>query len=60
MVSQIGQPVTEPVVLQAEITTRDGRPAAELETQVDEIAADHMSRVPDLINEFVDGTIDLF
>ena len=32
MVSQIGQPVTEPVVLQAEITTRDGRPAAELES----------------------------
>ncbi len=60
MVSQIGKPVTEPAVLQIGIATRDRFPIAELECKIDEIATDNINRVPDLIDHFVDGKIDVF
>lgn len=60
MVSRIGKPVTEPAVLQIAIATRDGFPIAELEVRIDEIATDHVSRIPGLIDDFVDGRIDVF
>ena len=60
MVSQIGKPVTEPAALQIAVATRDRLPIAELKGRIDEIAADQMSRIPDLIEDFVDGRIDVF
>jgi S-adenosylmethionine synthetase len=60
MVSQIGKPVTEPAALQIGIATRDRFPIAELKCKVDEIAADNMNHIPDLIDHFVDGKIDIF
>jgi S-adenosylmethionine synthetase len=60
MVSRIGKPVTEPAVLQFAIATRDGVPVAPFQDQIDEIAADHMHRLSDLVDDFVDGKIDVF
>src|SRR5262249_45153830 len=60
MVSRIGRPVTEPAVLQIAIATRDATPIAELTDRIDEIAADHIHRIPTLIDDFVDGKIDVF
>jgi S-adenosylmethionine synthetase len=60
MVSRIGKPVAEPAILQIGIATRDEFPIAELKGQIDEIAADQLHRVPALIDDFVDGKIDVF
>jgi S-adenosylmethionine synthetase len=60
MVSRIGRPVAEPAVVQIGIATRDGVPVTDLEGQIDEVAADHMHRIPALVDDFVDGKIDVF
>ena len=60
MVSRIGKPVAEPAVLQIAIATRDGSPVAELECKINEIATNNINRVPDLVDHFVDGEIDVF
>jgi S-adenosylmethionine synthetase len=60
MVSRIGKPVAEPVILQIGIAPRDGFPVAELKDRIDEIAADQMDGIAGLIDDFVDGKIDVF
>jgi S-adenosylmethionine synthetase len=60
MVSRIGKPVAEPDLIQIAIATRDGFPVALLEGRIDEIAADRMRCVPDLIEDFIDGRIVVF
>jgi S-adenosylmethionine synthetase len=60
MVSRIGQPVAEPAIVQIAIATRDGFPLAELKRQIDEIAADQMHCIAGLVDDFVDGKIDVF
>jgi S-adenosylmethionine synthetase len=60
MVSQIGQPVTEPAVLRIAIATRDGVPAAAIEHRIDQIADDQFGRTHGLIDDFVEGKVDVF
>jgi S-adenosylmethionine synthetase len=60
LVSRIGKPVAEPALLQVAIATREGFPVALLKGRIEEIAADHLRRVPDLIEDFVDGRIVVF
>jgi S-adenosylmethionine synthetase len=60
MVSRIGQPVAEPAIVQIAIATRDGFPLAELKRQIDEIAADQLHCIAGLVDDFVDGKIDVF
>jgi S-adenosylmethionine synthetase len=60
MVSRIGAPVAKPAVLQVKLATRDGVPPAELRLRVEEITADRLSHIPDLVDAFVAGEIELF
>jgi S-adenosylmethionine synthetase len=60
MVSRIGQPLTNPALLQVKMATRDGVPAAEFEGRVNEVATNCLSRLPILIDDFVAGAIEIF
>lgn len=60
MVSRIGAPVTNPALIQVKLATRDGLPAIQLKERVEDIVADHLSRVPQLIDELVAGGIEVF
>ena len=59
MVSQIGSPVTRPVMTEVKLATRDGFPVAQLESRVAEIAAS-LGNVPKLVDNFIAGTIEVF
>jgi S-adenosylmethionine synthetase len=60
MVSQIGAPVTRPSVLQVKLGTKDELPASHLTERVEEIAVDHLDRIPSLIDDFVGGNVSVF
>jgi S-adenosylmethionine synthetase len=60
MVSQIGRPVTEPALIQVGVAARDGLPGADLKPLIDEIAAHHLNCIPGLVDDFVEGKIDVF
>ena len=60
MVSRIGEPVDKPALLQVKLTTADGSPPARLEASINEITDRHLSGISSLIDDFVDGKIDLF
>jgi S-adenosylmethionine synthetase len=60
MVSRIGAPVSNPALLQVKLATRDGFPASQLKSSIEDIAADHLFRAPQLIDDFVAGTIDIY
>jgi S-adenosylmethionine synthetase len=60
MVSQIGSPVTSPSIVQVKIAVRDGRPISEFTRQIEEVIADNLGRIPQLITEFDAGKISVF
>ncbi len=60
LLGEIGTPVTEPAMIHIRLTTRDGVPLTQIERRVQEIARSCLSRVPDLVDAFVAGTIDIF
>ncbi|MCA1409005.1 methionine adenosyltransferase, partial [Ensifer sp. IC3342] len=60
MVSRIGDPVNRPSMLHLKIATHDGSAVADIRQQVAGVAEEHLDRLPNLIDEFVDGTISVF
>ncbi len=60
MVSRIGTPVTSPAVLQVKLATRDQFPVAQLRRQVEEISVNALSGIPNLIDDFMAGKIEVF
>lgn len=60
MVSRIGQPLTNPALLQMKLATHDGFPLAKLKKRVDEIATHCLHRLPMLEDDFVAGAIEIF
>jgi S-adenosylmethionine synthetase len=60
IVSQIGAPVTNPALLHVRLRTRDELPIADLKHRVEEIAVNRLDHIPHLIDDFVDGSIDVF
>jgi S-adenosylmethionine synthetase len=60
MVSRIGTPVTTPALLQVKLATRDGAPAAQFKRRVEEVAMDCLSHIPQLIDDFIAGTVEVF
>ena len=60
MVSQIGAPVTSPTVMQVKLAARHGFPIAKLKQDVDDVTAHYLGEVPKLIDDFIEGAIDLF
>lgn len=60
LVSRIGAPVTEPAIVHVRLSTMDGGSADRFRERASEIAADHLGRIPRLVDQFVAGAIDLF
>ena len=60
MVSRIGAPVTNPALVQVKLATRDGLPAIRMKARVEDIVTHQLSRVPQLIDEFIAGAIEVF
>jgi S-adenosylmethionine synthetase len=60
LVSRIGASVTSPALVQVRLATRDGSPAVQLKARVEEVAAHHLCRIPELIDELMAGTIEVF
>jgi S-adenosylmethionine synthetase len=60
MVSRIGTSVTNPAIVQVKLATRDGIPIDNVKRRVKEVTADRLSRIPNLIDDFVAGTIGVF
>ena len=60
LVSRIGMPVTSPALMQVKLQTTDEVPASQLRSRVEEIVAAHLSRIPKLTDDFVDGVIEVF
>ena len=60
MVSRIGRPVTSPAIMQVKIAMRDGLPIDGVKRRVEEVVTDRLAGIPQRINDFVAGWIDLF
>ena len=60
IVSQIGAPLTEPTVLQVKLATRDGAPTGQFKKCVGEIADDRLTRIPQLTDDFIAGTVEIY
>lgn len=60
IVSRIGAPLAEPTVLQVRLATRDGAPPDQFKRSVEEIAGDRLARIPQLIDEFIAGSVEVF
>jgi S-adenosylmethionine synthetase len=60
LVSRIGAPVTQPAIVHIRLATLDGGSVDRFKECASEIAADHLRRIPRLVDEFMAGTVDLF
>ena len=60
MVSRIGAPVTDPAIVQVKLATREDVPLNKVRRSVEDVAADRLSHIPKLIDDFIAGTIDIF
>ncbi len=60
MVSRIGNPVTEPAIVEIKLATRDRSPIDNLKRRVEEIIADQLAKSPKLIDDFVADAIGVF
>ena len=57
LLSRIGAPVTEPAVIDIRLTPRDGRPISDFAVWSEEIARDHIGRIPEMVEDFIEGRI---
>ena len=60
MVSRIGAPVTNPALVQVKLAVRDGLPAIQMKPLVRGIVTHQLSRIPQLIDDFITGAIEVF
>lgn len=60
MVSKIGAPVIDPALIHIRIVTADGAPVAYLRERAAELTSHHLERIPQLIEQFTTGSIELF
>jgi S-adenosylmethionine synthetase len=60
IVSRIGAPVTSPALMAVNIASHERRSVTELHKHIEAIAVDRLARIPALVDDFVNGTIELF
>ena len=60
IVSQIGVPVSTPALVDLRLAARDGVPSEQLRNRIEELIADQFGRIPELVDELIAGTIDVF
>jgi S-adenosylmethionine synthetase len=60
LLSEIGNPLTEPVMIHLRVSTHDGSPADRLEGRMREITREELQGATVLVDQFVAGGIELF
>jgi S-adenosylmethionine synthetase len=60
LMGRIGRPLTEPALVHIKLATRDHVPVTMFARRADEIAQTLLDRTPELIEDFVAGTLVLF
>lgn len=60
LLSRIGAPVTNPALIQIRLITQAGGITAPLRRQVEDIAADCITRIPLLVDKFLAGAMEIF
>ncbi|MDH3691391.1 MAG: methionine adenosyltransferase [Gammaproteobacteria bacterium] len=60
LVSQIGRPIHQPRLVDVRIRLEDGRPLDNLKQPVQEIVAEHLSRINSLWSELLERTVQLY
>lgn len=60
MVSRIGSPITEPAVVNVQIESRDAGPAERFRAPIERMVGEVLSGLPDRIEAFVAGRLDLY
>ncbi|WP_018317121.1 methionine adenosyltransferase [Bradyrhizobium sp. WSM2793] len=60
VVSNIGAPITEPVLVHAKLATSYGVPADRLRSQTEELVSGHLAQLPELLSELSNGKVQLF
>ena len=57
LLRRIGAPVTEPAMIDIRLTARDARNVSDFTGWSEEIARDHIGRIPDMVADFIEGRI---
>jgi len=60
IVSRIGAPVSEPALISVQLATLDDLPLDQLRGPVEDLVADHLNRISELIRQMVAGNVDVF
>jgi S-adenosylmethionine synthetase len=60
LVSRIGAPVCQPATAHLQLTTRAAVPVVSLRHPIEEITADHLARIPQLVDAIVAGDVDVY
>jgi S-adenosylmethionine synthetase len=60
IVSRIGEPATSPALTAVNIASHERRSVTELHNHIEAIAVDRLARIPALVDDFVNGTIELY
>jgi S-adenosylmethionine synthetase len=60
LVSRIGTPINVPALVHLQLQTQDGRPVEQLHPLAEAIAFDTLKRASTLVDDFVDGKIDIY
>jgi S-adenosylmethionine synthetase len=60
LVSKIGAPVTDPALIHVRLAAADRFRAADFERFASEVAADRLGRIPELIEKFVAGRVEVY
>jgi S-adenosylmethionine synthetase len=60
LVSQIGTPITNPAIVEVKLMTEDGSPIDKFHQRVEEIVATELAYAPKLVDDFINGTVNIF
>lgn len=60
LVSRIGDPVSQPALVQIKLASRDGVSTGAVKPRIEEIVSDRLNRVADLVEGFIDGSIGVY
>ncbi len=60
MVGRIGTPISKPPIMHVKLGTKEGAPADRFKDQAAAIAADELNRIPDIVEQFLAGSIEVY
>jgi S-adenosylmethionine synthetase len=60
MVGRIGAPISKPAIMHITLRTKEGTSADQLKDQAAAAAADELNRIPDIVEQFLAGSIEVY